>query len=102
MLFVGTHQDLVSKEEFSRKDKLLQKKIEHTNNINEDQLMLPVDNLNGNEDEIDMIKSILEKIIKRSFDKVTIPASWMMLYLCIRNRRVKTMHFNECAKLANN
>ena len=108
VMFVGTHADLVSKEEFQEKDKLLQKKIKRTEFFDkdiiefasEDQLMLSVDNMNGSEDEIDGIRKVLERVIEKCFEKVTIPASWLLFSLYMRSKKVRTMSLEECDKLA--
>ena len=108
VMFVGTHADQVSKEEFQEKDKLLQKKIEHTEFFDkdiiefasEDQLMLSIDNMNGSEDEMDGIRKVLEKVIEKCFEKVTIPASWLLFSLYMRSKMVRTMSLEECEKLA--
>ena len=63
VMFVGTHKDLVSDEEFTEKDKLLLQKIRGTEfyqkgiveHYHESQLMLAVDNMHGGENEIDKI-----------------------------------------------
>ena len=108
VMFVGTHADQVSKEEFQEKDKLLQKKIKRTEFFDkdiiefasEDQLMLSVDNMNGSEDEMDGIRKVLERVIEKCFEKVTIPASWLLLSLYMRSKKVRTMSLEECEKLA--
>ena len=108
VMFVGTHADQVSKEEFQEKDKLLQKKIERTEFFDkdiiefasEDQLMLSVDNMNGNEDEMDGIRGVLERVIEKCFERVTIPASWLLFSLYMRSKKVRTMSLKECEKLA--
>ena len=108
VMFVGTHADQVSKEEFQEKDKLLQKKIERTEFFDkgiiefasEDQLMLSVDNMNGNEDEMDGIRGVLERVIEKCFERVTIPASWLLFSLYMRSKKVRTMSLEECNKLA--
>ena len=107
-VFVGTHRDLVSEGEFRRKDQLLQSRILDTEfyerNIiefaSEDQLMLAVDNMRGGKEEIDQIRKTLERIIKRSFKKVPIPASWLMLNLCLRKTGLRTMSLRDCEELA--
>ena len=108
VMFVGTHADQVSKEEFQEKDKLLQKKIERTEFFDkdiiefasEDQLMLSVDNMNGNEDEMDGIRCVLERVIEKCFERVMIPASWLLFSLYMRSKKVRTMSLKECEKLA--
>ena len=108
VMFVGTHADQVSKEEFQEKDKLLQEKIKRTEFFDkdiiefasEDQLMLSVDNMNGSEDEIDGIRCVLERVIEKCFEKVTIPTSWLLFSLYMRSKKVRTMSLKECEKLA--
>ena len=108
VMFVGTFRDQVTKEEFERKDKLLQKRIKDTpfyekgiiEFASEDQLMLPVDNMNGGQDEIDRIRKILERVIEQSFEQITIPASWLVLSLQMRCKKVRTMSLEECEELA--
>ena len=108
VLFVGTHKDKVSEEQIKKKDELLQQKIDTTSEqlrgmiefASEDQLMLTVDNMNGGDDEIDKIQKVLMNIIERSFKKIPIPASWLMLSLLIRTRKVRLMELKECEKLA--
>ena len=108
VMFVGTFRDQVTKEEFERKDKLLQKRIKDTpfyakgivEFALEDQLMLPVDNMNGGQDEIDRIRKILERVIEQSFEHITIPASWLVLSLQMRCKKVHTMSLEDCEELA--
>ena len=108
VMFVGTHRDMVSEEEFREKDELLRKKIESTEFYNrdiiefaaEDQLMLAVDNMNGDQDEIGEIRKIFERVIEKNFEKISIPAAWLVLSLYIRSRKVNTMSLSECEKLA--
>ena len=108
VMFVGTYRDKVTLEEFKEKDKLLQKKIKGTpfydkgiiEFASKDQLMLPVDNMSGGQEEIDRIRKILEKVIDENFEEVTIPASWLVLSLQIRCRKLRTMSLEDCEKLA--
>ena len=108
VLFVGTHRDLVTQEEFKEKDRRLKQRIKNTEfygkNIIEfasnDQLMLAVDNMSGTQEEIDEIRKILERIIERSFPKISIPVAWLMLSLCIRKTGARTMSLQECEQLA--
>ena len=107
VMFVGTHADLVSKEEFHEKDRLLQSRIKNTEFYHkdiiefaaEDQLMLAVDNMSGGQAEIDEIRRVLEKVIEKSFRKIRIPASWLMLSLHIRSKKVRTISLEECEGL---
>ena len=107
VLFVGTHKDEVSEEQIKKKDELLRQKIDTSEQLreivefaSEDQMMLTVDNMNGDYDEIDEIQKILMNIIERSFKKIAIPTSWLMLSLLIRTRKVRLMELKECEELA--
>lgn len=63
-MLVGTYLDMVSKDEFKLKDKLLQERIKSTEFYekdiiefaSEDQLMLAVNNMSGDQNEIDKIR----------------------------------------------
>ncbi len=108
VMFVGTHRDMVSEEEFKAKDEHLRKKIENTEfykkgvvqYASEDQLMLAVDNMNGNKTEIEGIQEILEKAIEDNFVKISIPAAWLVLSLYLRKKNFRTISLKECEKLA--
>ena len=108
LLLVGTHRDLVSEEEFRKKDQLLQQRIQNTpfydkglvEFASEGQLMLAVDNMNGGEDEIGGIRKFLESVILKSFEKVEISLAWLLLSLTIRAKKKRTMSLVECQKLA--
>ena len=43
--------------------------------------MIEVDNMTGNQSEIDRIKKIVEKEIEQNFEHISIPASWLVLSL---------------------
>ena len=83
VMFVGTHRDLVTESKFREKDRLLQQKIKNTEFYDkgivefasDDQLMLAVNNWSGDQDEIDGIRAVLERVIEKSFEKVPIPAA---------------------------
>jgi hypothetical protein len=108
VMFVGTFRDQVSNEEFEEKDRLLRMKIESTpfyergivEFASEDQLMLAVNNMSGDQAEIDEIRRILVKVIKKSFKKIDIPTSWLVLSLQIRRRKLRTMSLEACEALA--
>ena len=106
-VFVGTHRDKVNDEEFKEKDGLLQKRIKNTSFykneiiefVSEDQLILAVNNYDGGQEEIEEIRKVLERIIKRSFSKITIPAAWLMLSLYVRKKNLRVMSLVECEEL---
>ena len=108
VMFVGTHRDLVSEEEFKRKDRALQALIKNTEFYKrgivkfalEDQLMLTVNNMSGGEGEIREIRKVLERVIEQSFEQVDIPVTWLMLSLYIRKKNVRTMSLSDCEAAA--
>ena len=109
VMFVGTHKDEVSEKEFREKDRVLLERIENTEfykkglieHFNGSQLMLPVDNMYGDEDEMDKIRKRLMEVIS-SFKKIPIPASWLMLNLIIRSKKCSTMSLEDCEEIAGN
>ena len=108
VMFVGTHRDKVSAKELKRKDELLQQKLKDTEFYDKDiiefaspdQLMVAVDNMNGNLNEVEEIRTILERVIEKNFEKIAIPAAWLMLSLHIRSKKCRTMSLADCEKLA--
>ena len=107
-LFVGTHLDKINQRKLKKKDELLQKKVTCTSfytkgiieRASEDQLMLAVNNYSGDQEEIEEVRNILDRIIKNRFKKIRIPAAWLMLSLYIRRKDLRVMTLDECARLA--
>ena len=108
VLFVGTHRDKVTEDQFQDKDKLLKTKIQSTEFFDKDiieyalpgQLMLAVNNLTGDENEMRPIRRKLEAVIEENFEKIEIPATWFVLSLYIRSKKWRTLSLAECEKLA--
>ena len=110
VMFVGTHRDMVpSEDDFLCKDRILKEKIECTEFFNEKdiikyasdgQLMLSINNLHGDEDELDPIQKKLEEVIEDNFEKIQIPIPWLLLSLYIRSKKWRTLSLAKCEKLA--
>ena len=110
VMFVGTHRDLVSADEFRKSDELLKQKVINSDFFEKDmvvfasddldELMFAVDNLTGEEDEIEPIRQKLETVIEENFSTIEIPVAWLVLNLCIRSKKVRTMSLAECEELA--
>ena len=110
VMFVGTHRDLVSADEFRESDELLKQKVMNSDFFKKnmvvfasddlDELMFAVDNLTGEEDEIEPIRRKLETVIEENFSTIEIPVAWLILNLCIRSKKVHTMSLTECEELA--
>lgn len=108
VMFVCTHLDLIGEKErdnvFTKKDQILRKKIETTEfyqkgDVSESQLIIKANNFNGDELEIENIREILMKVIGRNFDKIKIPASWLILSLYLR-KEFSIVSLEECQKIA--
>ena len=108
VMFVGTHRDLVSDEEFKERDDILKKRIKDTEFYkedmiefaSEDHLMFAVNNLSGHQDEIDRIRQKLELVISNNFKKIEIPVAWLVLSFCIRSAKHRTISLQKCEELA--
>ena len=107
VMFVGTHRDKVTDDEFKQKNQLLRNKIECTDFFDKDivkyaspgQLMLSVNNFTGDENEMCCIREKLEAVIEDSFEKIEIPVTWLVLSLYIRSKKWRTLSLTECEKL---
>ena len=107
-MFVGTFRDKVYKFQVNRRDRHLREKIEQTNfykmNIvkyaSEDNVLLTVDNLHGDLDEINNLRSTLEACIKDNFKKVRIPFTWLMISINMRSENKRTMLLSEFESMA--
>ena len=105
---LGTHKDLVSEQQIEKFDRKLQKSILSTDFYqkdlvqfsSEDRMVLPIDNMNGGKDEIKKVREILEKAMKQHFKKLSIPAAWLVLSLCLRKRVEKTSSLVSVLQLA--
>ena len=107
-LFVGTFKDKISEEEFKAKDTILRRKIEQTEfyskriveYASDNHLMLSLDNMKGGQEEVDMMRNTFETAIMRNFEKVRIPATWLMLSINLRHTEKSTMSLAECQEMA--
>ena len=107
-MFVGTFRDKVNNFQVNRRDKLLREKIEKTDFYKMDivkyaskhNVLLTVDNLRGDLDEINNLRSTLEACIKDNFKKVCIPFTWLMLSINMRSEYKRTMLLSEFKSMA--
>ena len=106
--FVGTFKDKISEEEFKVKDMNLRRKIEQTEfyskriveYASDEHLMLPLDNMTGGQEEVDMMKETFKAAIMNNFEKVRIPATWLMLSINLRHTEKRTMSLAVCQEMA--
>ena len=105
---VGTHKDLVTEEQIDEFDEKLQQCIRPTDffeeNIvqfsSEERMVLPVDNMHGGSSEVNQVRKVLEESMKKHFKKLSIPASWLVLSLCLRKREERTASLESVLQLA--
>ena len=105
---VGTHKDLVTEEQIDEFDQKLQDSIRPTSFFHDDiiqfsseqRMVLPVDNMHGGSSEIDNIRKLLEDALKKHFEQLSIPASWLVLSLCLRKREERTASLQSVLLLA--
>jgi hypothetical protein len=105
---IGTHKDLVSEDQIVDFDEQLQNSIRSTDFFSEDlvqfssahRMILAVDNMHGGEEEIDKIRKFLESGMKKHFKKLSIPAAWLVLSLCLRKRKKRTASLGDILELA--
>ena len=105
---LGTHKDLVSEQQIAEFDKKLQNSIRSTDFFrkdlvqfsSQDRMVIPIDNMHGGEDEIKKVCQFFEEGMKKHFKKLSIPASWLVLSLCLRKREERTASFQSVLQLA--
>ena len=105
---LGTHKDLVSEKQIDEFDKKLQESIRSTDFFSKglvqfaskDRMVLPIDNMHGGKDEIRKVCQFLEEAMKRHFKKLSIPAAWLVLSLCLRKREKRTASLQSVLQLA--
>ena len=105
---LGTHKDQVSEQEIAEFDRKLQESILSTDFYkeglvqfsSEDRMVLPIDNMHGGKDEIGKVRKFLEEGMKKHFKKLSIPAAWLVLSLCLRKREERTASLWSVLQLA--
>ena len=105
---LGTHKDQVSEQEIAEFDRELQESIRSTDFYkeglvrfsSEDRMVLPIDNMHGGKHEIGKVRKFLEEGMKKHFKKLSIPAAWLVLSLCLRKREERTASLGSVLQLA--
>ncbi len=106
---VGTHKDQVSEEVIATVDSQLQKVIRDTDFYrkgivqfcSQDKLVVSLDNMKGGVEEIHHLHQLLENAMEKHFNKLKIPAVWLLFSLCLRMREVRTASLETCLSLSN-
>lgn len=105
---VATHKDLVSEQQIEQFDRELQQRVRATDFFkeglvrfaSEERMVLAVDNMRGGEEEVRVVRRFLEEGMRKLFKKLSIPASWLVLSLCLRKREERTASLESVVQLA--
>ena len=105
VLTVGTHSDLVSKEDIHEVDQELKSVLDNKEIIeyfNEDELIIPINNFKSGDGC--KVREVIERVVNRmkagvSPYKVEIPVHWLGLELYLRQKKCSTVSYSECLEL---
>ena len=110
ILVVGTRKDLVSEAKVSEIDEELKQAVEDTSfhksgaieYFSKEQLIIPVDNYNDNNDSA-FVRSVVERIVKKhgSPYRIEFPIPWLALDLALR-KCPPTVTYKEYTEIAKN
>ena len=106
--FVGTHKDKVTEDQISVFDKDLQNIVESTDFFekdlvqfcSEDKLIVAMNNMDGGVEEVEAIKKMLNQSMERHFKPLSIPAVWLLLNLCLRMNKDRTVSMKSVLELS--
>lgn len=106
-LMFGTFKDKVSPAKILEVDDILTKKL-HQTNLQKDLLLkttkgglfFAVDNMDGDESEMNFIRRNIEDIINHHFPAVPIPASWLMFRIALHLLGKPIVTLDQCKYIA--
>ena len=112
-MLIGTHKDQLGSDsetmatEIKAKDDVLRRSLtdilksdkNFLRHASIDHLIFAVDNMTGDEAELENIHERLENIIKQEFDDFPIPASWLMFSIFLRKMGKRTMSLSQCYEI---
>ena len=113
-MLVGTHLDKnfprdleKRKEELKKRNDILKEKIKQTDfhgqeileYSSDDDFILALDNMSGDKQQVVKMRQRIEKMFKK-FKKIRIPITWLMLSICMRHTKQRTMTFQKCQEIA--
>lgn len=109
VVFIGTHRELVSEEQVSRIDCELQQLIKYTLLYREglvqfaskDRLIMEFNSLLDTDTAISQIHSLIKRLSTQEKFNCSVPRSWLMLDLIIRQSQLRFLSFDECFRVAN-
>ena len=110
ILVVGTHKNLVNKAKVSEIDEELKQAVEEASlhksgaieYFSKEQLIIPVDNYNDNNDSAS-VRNVVERIVKKhgSPYRIEFPIPWLALDFTLR-KCPPTVTYKECTEIAKN
>ena len=110
ILVVGTHKNLVSEAKVSEIDEELKQAVEETSlhksgaieYFSKEQLIIPVDNYNDNDDS-GSIRNVVERIVKKQGSpyRIEFPIPWLALDLALR-KCPPPVTYKKCTEIAEN
>ena len=115
VFFVGTHKDCLpancAEEIIQRKDELLQNCVRQTALFDQDaiqfaehpkRLIFAVNNLSGDDDEFQKIRSAVQTTVERDEFTIECPSSWLILSLILRakHKSDRVLTFEKCFSIA--
>lgn len=108
VLLFGTYKDQVDESRISRVEKTLKEHLVKTKFYKEDlllktvqgKLFYPIDNMDGDETEMNEIRKDIENIINHFFPPVPIPASWLMFRILLRLLHKRVVSLSQCERIA--
>ena len=108
VIFIGTHRDKVSTEKMRQIDHRLQEMVKATSlyyegliePVSESQLMVAVNNMSTDDTHFQCVQSIVERIADRDIFKVSLPSTWLIFSLVIRQLKRHVISYDECFTIA--
>ena len=108
VLFIGTHCDKVSSETVKKIDCNLREMVMATSlfreglieRVSESQLMVAINNLSPDDSQFQLIQSIVERIAVRDNFRVSLPSTWLIFSLIIRQLKKRIITHSECFAIA--
>ena len=108
-LLFGTHKDQVSDKQIDQTEASLKEMFEKTKFLKEGlicrtskgKLFYSVDNMNGNDTEIESIQEDLEGLLKHFFPEVQVPATWLMFRILLHLLHKPVVSLPQCKEIAN-
>ena len=107
-LLFGTYKDKVDDERIRKVNKELKQQLVHTKlykedlllGVTKDELFYSLNNKTGDDSEISPIRKDIERIIKRFFTTVPVPASWLMFRIILHFLHKPVVSLAECEMIA--